>query len=189
MEIICLEKLLAYRANNIFWLFLSIGFVLLLTSGCSEDKMEKNQYTNGQLQTIGQIPKQRWDKLAQKKIFFGHQSVGFNIIDGIKDLMKENIQIKLNIVETTALSDSNNKLFAHSTIGKNHDPKSKIKDFEKLMEKGGGDVVNIAFFKFCFVDIGAETNVASLFTMYTNSLGQLKKKYPANNFYSYYSST
>ncbi len=32
------------------------------------------------------------------------------------------------------------------------------------------------------MDIGAETNVASLFTMYKNSLGQLKKKYPATTF-------
>jgi len=33
------------------------------------------------------------EKLSQKKIYFGHQSVGFNIIDGIKDIMKENPQI------------------------------------------------------------------------------------------------
>ena len=62
--------------------------------------------------SVKDIPTAKWEKLSQKKIYFGHQSVGFNIIDGIKDLMKENPQIKLNIIETTDQSDFKSGLFA-----------------------------------------------------------------------------
>ena len=46
------------------------------------------------------VPASSWKALFEKKIYFGHQSVGFNIMDGITDLMKEYPDIKLNIVET-----------------------------------------------------------------------------------------
>ncbi len=42
------------------------------------------------LPSIKGVPAETWQKLSQKKIYFGHQSVGNNIIDGIKDIMKEN---------------------------------------------------------------------------------------------------
>ena len=51
--------------------------------------------------SIDDIPREHWAQLAQKKIFFGHRSVGYNIIDGIKDIMAERPYIKLNIVETS----------------------------------------------------------------------------------------
>ena len=34
--------------------------------------------------TLNDVPKSKWEALSQKRIFFGHQSVGYNIIDGIK---------------------------------------------------------------------------------------------------------
>jgi len=58
-----------------------------------------------QFPSIKDVPTSKWENLSQKKIYFGHKSVGFNIIDGIKDVMKENPQIKLNIVETANESD------------------------------------------------------------------------------------
>ena len=42
------------------------------------------------------VTESTWKKLAEQRIYFGHQSVGFNIIEGINDIMKENHQIILN---------------------------------------------------------------------------------------------
>lgn len=95
--------------------------------------------------SIKDITDSAWKKLSEKRIYFGHQSVGFNIIDGIKDVMKKNPQIKLNIVETSDPSEFNTPLFAHSRVGKNTDPKSKIDAFASFVEKGIGDNANIAF--------------------------------------------
>ena len=91
-----------------------------------------------QFPTVKDVPISSWKKLSEKKIFFGHQSVGDNIIDGIRDLMKEHPQIKLNIVETADKSDFNEGLFAHIRLGKNREPESKIHAFAQLMEGGIG---------------------------------------------------
>ena len=72
-----------------------------------------------------------WAELSQKKIYFGHQSVGFNIIDGIKDLMAENISLNLKIKETDNPDEFDGALFGHSRVGQNKDGQSKIDDFQK----------------------------------------------------------
>jgi len=56
-----------------------------------------------ELPSIGDVPEAYWQILAGERIFFGHQSVGYNIIDGITDVMNEYDHIKLNIVETCGL--------------------------------------------------------------------------------------
>ena len=132
--------------------------------------------------SIKDVPASAWEKLAQKKIYFGHQSVGFNIIDGIKDLMKENPQIKLNIVETSEQSDFKVGLFAHSRVGKNVDPKSKIDEFAKFINKGIGQKADAAALKFCYVDVRAGTEVRNVFNDYKNSMSRLMKGYPDTNF-------
>jgi hypothetical protein len=77
---------------------------IMATISCSGGEMEQKKVTYNSLKDI---PDAAWEKLSQKKIYFGHQSVGFNIMDGVKDLMKEYPQIKLNIVETKDSKDFN----------------------------------------------------------------------------------
>lgn len=118
-----------------------------------------------------------WENLSQKKIYFGHQSVGYNIIDGINDLMKQNPQIKLNIAEINGIKDFSAGTFAHSRIGKNRDPGSKFEAFEKFVEQVGGNV-DIVFVKCCYVDIGTGTDIERIFEVYKKKMAQMKKKYP-----------
>ncbi len=131
-----------------------------------------------QFPSIKDVPASKWENLSQKKIYFGHQSVGFNIIDGIKDVMKENPQIKLNIVETANESDFKVGLFAHSRVGKNVDPKSKTDEFVEFINKGIGGKADAAALKFCYVDIRADTDTKNVFIDYSDSISQLIKKYP-----------
>ncbi len=129
------------------------------------------------------VSSEKWEKLAQKKIYFGHQSVGNNIMDGVNDLMKEYPQIKLNIVKTSSPSEFSNPVFAHETnLGKNNDPISKINAFASFVEKGIGDLVDIAFLKFCFVDVDAGTDFQKLFTDYKSTMTKLSQEYPKTTF-------
>ena len=132
--------------------------------------------------SIKDIPTSSWEQLAQKNIYFGHQSVGNNIIEGIRDLMKEYPEIKLNIVKTTAPLEFKNGIFAHSSIGKNDAPKSKIDGFADLMKKKIDGKADIAFFKFCFADIIGTTDVNDVFKSYRNTMSELKKLYPKTTF-------
>ena len=128
--------------------------------------------------SISDVPDSSWEKLAQKKIYFGHQSVGFNILDGIKDVMKEHSEINVNIVETADESNFKVGLLAHSRVGKNVDPKSKITEFANFIDSGIGKKADAAALKFCYVDITAGTNANNVFNDYSDSILQLKAKYP-----------
>lgn len=155
-----------------------IVLTAILTS-CSGDKM--SEQTN-KFPSINDVPSSACEKLSQKKIYFGHQSVGFNMIVGIKELMKEYPQIKLNIVETTDPSKFDTGIFAHSRVGKNLDPKSKIESFAANIGNGIGDKVDIAFIKFCYVDVGKKTDVNGLFEDYREKISQLEKAFQNTTF-------
>jgi len=127
------------------------------------------------LEALQGVPESTWTKLSQKKIFFGHQSVGYNIIDGVKDLMGEFPRIKLNIIKTSDPADFNKPLFAHTGVGKNTNPQSKIDAFAGIMQNGIGSKADIAFFKFCLVDITAETDAQKVFAEYKNAMSRLQK--------------
>ncbi len=132
--------------------------------------------------SVKNIPESKLQKLSNKKIYFGHQSVGYNIVDGLKDIMKENPGIKLNIVDTNDPEMFKMPVFAHSAVGQNTKPDSKVDDFAKLMEQGIGNKADMAFLKFCYVDADEKTDVQKVFDYYKSRLAQLKGKYPDTTF-------
>jgi hypothetical protein len=134
------------------------------------------------LPSIEDVPGEYWAKLAEKKIFFGHQSVGYNIIDGIKDIIKERDYIKLNIVETHESAAFDRPVFAHSQVGMNTKPFSKIERFKEIMGSGVGSKVDIAFLKFCYVDIMRNSDPREIFDGYKTAMDELKDRYPKTKF-------
>jgi hypothetical protein len=127
---------------------------------------------------IQDVEKKSWEELSHKRIFFGHRSVGNNIISGMKDILKENKNISLKIVETETPINISGGVFAHAPIGENSYPYSKLTHFSKIMDNGVANNVNMAFFKFCFVDIKSKTDVEKLFSDYKTIMDRLKQKYP-----------
>ena len=135
-----------------------------------------------ELKSLEEIPAAAWRKLAEKRIFFGHKSVGYNIIAGIKDLMRENPAIKLNIVESIDPTDFNRPLFAHSALGENRNPASKCEAFSQVTQSGIADKVDVASFKFCYADISEQTSIKEVFENYKQTLQKLTKRYPGKIF-------
>jgi len=152
----------------------SLLIAVVILTGCRDTTMKPSSLP---LQTDS-ISKKDWNKLSEKKIYFGHMSVGYNILDGVKDIMVKKPIIKLSIQETVDTSSFKNGFFAHSRNGKNGDPKSKIDAFVKTMENGMGKKVNIAFFKFCYVDFNENSDVKDIYNYYKTAINRLKKKYP-----------
>ena len=145
---------------------LSTATIAIITSififSCSGGNMPEEKVS---FPSIKDVPAEKWEKLSQKKIYFGHQSVGYNIMDGIEDLMKEHPQIKVNIVETTNESDFNVGILAHSRVGKNDDPKSKITEFVNFIDSGIGKKADAAALKFCYVDMKPGRMLKNLFQL------------------------
>jgi len=153
-----------------FYVMCGLIFIVSCDGGQMAEKVTYEKLEN--------IPESAWKAFSEKKIYFGHQSVGFNIIEGIEDLMKEHPKLKLNIVETTNTNDFSDGVLAHTRVGKNRDPQSKIDEFSNLIERGIGDKADIAALKFCYVDISSETDIRKSFNNYKNAIELLKKKYP-----------
>jgi hypothetical protein len=84
----------------------------------------------------------------------------------------------LTIVETTDPSRFDAPVFAHAQVGRNEDPDSKCESFERYMDSGIGNRADIAFFKFCYVDINRETDVGKVFESYKAMVRRVKTKYP-----------
>lgn len=152
--------------------------LILLLTACGKSETEKIMLNAEEKKTA----EKTLERLSGAKIFFGHQSVGFNIIDGLNDISSQLPEKKLNIVETSNPADFGKPVFAHAKVGTNGDPSSKLADFGRIMASGVGEKVDIAFFKFCYVDITAKSDVDAIFSEYSEKMSELKAKYPKVTF-------
>jgi hypothetical protein len=123
-----------------------------------------------------------WTELGKKKIFFGHQSVGYNIVDGLKIEMRDHPQIAMNISETDNPSSFSGPIFAHFSVGKNQAPASKCASFRSIMEGGIGNRADFAFFKFCYVDVAVGSRPEEIVGLYKSALSDLRKEFPQTIF-------
>lgn len=121
-------------------------------------------------------------RLSERTIYFGHQSVGYNVLEGIRDILREDPQPKWNIVETRDLGELNPPFFAHSTIGRNGQPASKLDDFSTILRGRAPAGTDVAFMKFCFVDFTPQTDVKDLFRAYSDTFTTLKSSFPRTTF-------
>lgn len=120
--------------------------------------------------------------ISKKKIYFGHQSVGYNIIEGMEAL-KASVNFKeFTISETDDPKSIKKPVFAHAKNGENTKPETKIDNFKQTMAKGMGKAVDMAFFKFCYVDVTAATDVDTLFNSYKKSMDEVIRTYPRVRF-------
>lgn len=119
--------------------------------------------------------------LAQRAVFFGHQSVGANLLEGIATLDREHPAWSLRITDAAATRNTRGPVFAHARLGKNGDPESKMQDFAQHLASAP-EPFDIAFFKFCYVDITSVTNVDRLFSDYERTMADLRERFPSTAF-------
>lgn len=166
-------------AVRVFTLVAGLLVAITVSSGLGGEMKESRNVSS---QPDGAVTSSMLQKVAGKRIYFGHQSVGLNIIDGIGDILKEHRDIELKIEKTRDPLALDSPVFAHSMLGENEDPVSKINDFEHSMNSGIGAKAEIAFFKFCYVDITRTTDLDRIFTAYMTAMQRLKEKYPRTQF-------
>jgi hypothetical protein len=154
------------------FLMISITYV---TVGCV--KQDKEKALQDEIVSY-YFPRSEWDEFIEKKIFFGHQSVGMEIIDGVKKIQSFNRFPYINILETIETSDYQTPVFGHTRVGRILYPKSKIDDFVSVLENGIGERADAAFMKIGFPDINKKTDVHELFSYYENSMKELQIKFP-----------
>jgi len=120
-----------------------------------------------------EISHEKLEKIQGKSIFFGHQSVGFNILDGISDITKS-----INIQTMENYAESGKSVLLHSQVGENYNPHSKLEEFYNKLSNNIGANINTAFLKFCYVDIDANTDIDALFENYSETFNKLNDQFP-----------
>jgi hypothetical protein len=152
-----------------------LNIIFFIIIGCDpSNREEAGKMENG----INKMSLQKLNILGDKYIFFGHQSVGWNIIEGIIEIKKTYPKLKLNIVEI----NRNERLpdvpsFVHAYIGRNTDPLLKINEFSRRIEIEKGNI-GIAFFKLCYIDFDYKTDIKEIFNNYKTTMNRLKSQYP-----------
>ncbi len=152
-------------------------FILFFISSCNQEK--DKEFDMIKKTKLLNIEKNDIDILSSKKIYFGHMSVGKNILSGVSRILDKN-NFRLNVL---SIEDNKDRFFTngyllHSNIGRNGDPYSKIRDFELKISNELFKNVDVSFFKFCYVDFKQGTDVEAVFQKYTDTMDFLIQKYP-----------
>jgi hypothetical protein len=87
--------------------------------------------------------------------------------------------IQIVSVDSPPQSELPEAFFAHSRVGANEDPISKVEEFVRRMRGGFPGEPAVAFMKFCYVDFDPYTKVPELFAYYRSTIDQLTKELPA----------
>ena len=154
------------------WLLASL--LIIVVAGCSaQEGGDKVVYMQ-----LADVPQEKLVALSQKSYFFGHQSVGRNILEGLQLLMAEYPALQLKIVEGVDPALAGPGVLLNANLGLNREPATKLAAFEQAMNGGLGGKVDTAFLKFCYVDMNREGNPAQLFADYKKEVDELKGRYP-----------
>jgi hypothetical protein len=151
---------------------IAIGASAFVAGACADgDKSTTMNTTTSATMTRGD-----WDAARGRTIFFGHQSVGENILDGLRQIATAEKWPALTVVENT--NAPNGPAVIHGKVGANGDPTSKIVGFKQALDAGAGANAEIALMKFCFWDIRADTNVDKVFAEYQKTMSEIGRSYP-----------
>lgn len=157
-------------ALDVLRLALAAG-LLLAVAGCSGPSVEASRVSPD----LQRITPEQWQRLSQRAIYFGHQSVGENILDGIRDLASENAHIRLRIVSGHA--EPTSAALHEFLIGQNGDVDSKNTAFLSATQGALGPRP-VLMFKYCYVDMDAQTDAKRMFEAYRQTVSVLRAKHP-----------
>jgi hypothetical protein len=159
--------------RNVCNWWLLVALTMLALPGCNKSNQEEALMATAQ----HAIPE--WQALEKKRVVFGHQSVGYNILNGVT-LLANRDGGKIDIHEQRTAPTMQG--ISHFTIGKNGDPLSKIRDFAAAIDGGAAQGADIALMKLCYVDFNATTDARQVANAYIASLESLAQKHPDTNF-------
>ncbi len=122
--------------------------------------------------------KQRLQTIASSTVLFGHQSVGENVLDGLRAVARGQ-GVELRIAQLQTATELRPGTFGHVLVAENGDPRRKLASFATALRGAEPDV---ALVKFCYVDFNKNTDARALFAAYEAALRELRARHPRTTF-------
>ncbi len=127
---------------------------------------------------LSDVSAAQWQQLASRKVFFGHQSVGGNILGGVSAVLVDRPDIGVRRVYSRTPAGVSGGALVDAGVGSNGDPAGKTADFEAMLADGLGAGGGVATYKFCYVDVGAGTDVAALLAGHQAAVARIRAAHP-----------
>jgi hypothetical protein len=157
----------------------TVFFILAVSlSACRTEKPPASGAGGGDMKVT--VAADVWTRVARERVFFGHQSVGDNILRGIAELEADIGHQPLRVHDLAQGSVPGAALL-HRHVGTNGDPLSKIRAFRETVDSEASGL-DVAALKFCFWDIRRETDVKDVFTKYEQTIAELHDRHPGVRF-------
>jgi hypothetical protein len=115
---------------------------------------------------------------ARARVFFGHQSVGRNLLDAVPAVYDAAGVQAPPLVDVRGADTLSGGFLADACLGENTKPLLKLRDFEAAIRGGLGERLDVALMKFCYLDVDRATDVPALFAAYRRTLDALESDYP-----------
>ncbi len=116
--------------------------------------------------------------LRDARLLFGHQSVGANILDGVRELASRLGVAPLRVVGEGDVPPSGGA-FVEVKIGKNGAPESKFAAFRSLVARTGGQApFDAVTMKLCYADFDASTDAARVLSSYRATVAEVRGALP-----------
>jgi hypothetical protein len=125
---------------------------------------------------------EQWQRVAQMRVVFAHQSVGGNILEGIRQAADAQ-HVPLTVTESrTPLAGTG---IQHFKVGHNEQPEGKLTDFRNVLADNfaaGTPHPDVALLKLCYIDFGQNVDPDQLAQHYIATVDDLAREHPETVF-------
>ena len=149
---------------------------LLGAAACGGGSMQTSSAGGRLLFSFQDVTGAQWTALAHRRVFFGHQSVGQNIMDGVAEVLTSHPEIGLKVVESENLAGE--PAFYHARVGRNEYPLEKIGELVQVADRAFGTGNGVVMVKLCYADAQPGTDARALFEAYRRQIETLRARHP-----------
>jgi hypothetical protein len=123
--------------------------------------------------------KRELEVLSRARVLLGHQSVGRDVLSGVR-LLADEAGVPLRIEPITGAPQDAGAGIFESTIGNNGDPNGKCEAFAALLSHPQQPSYDAAMMKFCYVDLheGAPLDGSQLLDRYVALVARVRAARP-----------
>lgn len=152
-----------------FFATFAMVVALALAGACGDEEMVAAQAESTNRPTLTRVGTdhdalvEELRAVAAKKVWFGHHSVGVDMLEGVQALARSaDVQVAIG----------------EGPVGENGKPLDKIADFEREAIEGAGKDADVVAMKLCYADFTPTTNVAQLVDAYAQSVQRIRAARP-----------